>query len=341
MIKNWNEVADVAQSSLDYFYKADDIQFLNNFYPLESKDDNKVFNYWWLAHTVDVRLDGYLRTNDEKFLQLAEETYAYNKNRNGKTLKHDYYDDMLWNALAAYRLYKSTKNENYLQDAIFVWNDLVETGWNDTCNGGFAWKRPQMYYKNTPVNAPFIILSTWLYQELKEEKYLSWAHKTFTWLVETLLREDEFVEDGINRLEDGKIDTQWEFTYNQGVYIGSCIELFKITEDEQYLEKAVKNARVTIERLSDGKVFHDEGEGGDEGLFKGIFYRYFTQLIEITNNHDFKKFLEEGTEILIKNAEKENHLLMGMDWYKPTEGKIPFSAQLSGMMAIEMAAKLN
>lgn len=340
-MKNWNEVANLAQSSLGYFYKADDKQFLNNFYPLQSEEDNKIFNYWWLAHTVDVRLDAYLRTNDEQYLQLAESTYAYNKNRNGQTLKHDFYDDMLWNALAAFRLYKTTEKEEYLKDAIFVWEDLVETGWNDICGGGFAWRRPQMYYKNTPVNAPFIILSTWLYQELKEERYLLWADKTFIWLKETLLRDDEFIEDGINRLEDGKIDTKWEFTYNQGVYIGCCIELFNITQDQQYMERAIKNAKITIERLSDGKVFHDEGEGGDEGLFKGIFYRYFTQLIEMTNNDEFKTFLEEGTSVLIQNALKENHLLMGMDWYKPTDGKIPFSAQLSGMMAIEMTAKLN
>lgn len=338
--KNWNELAETSQQSLNHFYGADEKQFLNNFYPTEIEKDNEVFNYWWLAHTVDVRIDAYLRTNDKKYLDLAIATYRYNKNRNGGSLRHDFYDDMLWNALAAFRLYKCTGEQVYLEDAMYVWQDLVDTGWNDTCGGGFAWRRPQMYYKNTPVNAPFIILATWLYQELHEEKYLDWALKTYAWMKDVLVRENGFVEDGINRLNDGKIDTQWQFTYNQGVYIGSCLELYHITKEEKYLEEAVKNAGVSIEILSDGKVFHDEGSGGDEGLFKGIFYRYFADLIELTGNDAHRQFVFEGAKVLAENAEKDGYLLMGMDWYNPTKGKIPFSAELSGMMVMEMAARL-
>lgn len=344
MTLDWNFTADLAQDSLDYFFKGRPEQFLNNFYPLESEEDNKVFNYWWLAHTVDVRIDGYLRTKDKQFLELAEQTYDYNKTRNGGSLIHDFYDDMLWNALAALRLYEATGNSVYFEDARMVWEDLTETGWNDTCQGGFAWRRQQMYYKNSPVNGPFTILSLRLYQETKEDNYLKWAEKTFQWWTSVLLRKDGFVEDGINRQEDGKIDTQWEFTYNQGVYIGACIEFFKVTKDAEFLRKAEKNAAVTIRKLSDGKVFFDEGEGGDEGLFKGIFYRYLIQLIEAEDTADmdnFKKFAVSGTLLLAENAKKENHLLMGMDWYQPAKGKVPFSAQLSGMMAIEMSARLS
>ena len=39
-------------------------------------------------------------TNDMAYLQQAEETYHYNKARNHNTLLHEFYDDMLWNALA-------------------------------------------------------------------------------------------------------------------------------------------------------------------------------------------------------------------------------------------------
>lgn len=50
------------------FYLADTKeQFLNNFYPTENpEEDNKVFNYWWLAHLVEVRLDAYLRTKNKR-----------------------------------------------------------------------------------------------------------------------------------------------------------------------------------------------------------------------------------------------------------------------------------
>jgi len=339
---DFNELANLAQDSLFHFYKAsDEQQFLNNFYPLESEEDNEVFNYWWIAHATEVRIDAYERTKDQKFLTLAIESYAYNKKRNHGTLIHDYYDDMLWNALAGFRLYQCTNESHYLEDAILVWNDLVETGWNDICGGGFAWRKPQMYYKNTPVNAPFIILSTWLYQELHEEKHLTWAIKTFDWLKKVLVRENGFVEDGINRQNDGKIDTEWQFTYNQGVYLGGCLELFKITNDQKYYEEATKNVKATLEILGDGKIIQDRSAGmGDDGLFKGIFYRYFADFIQHDGNEAYKNFVWQAVELLCANAKKDGYLLMGMNWYQPTTGKIPFSAQLSGMIAIEMAAKL-
>ena len=343
MTMDWTVTANLAQDSLNYFFKGTESQFLNNFYPTDSSEDNKTFNYWWLAHAVDVRLDAYLRTNEDRFLQLAEETYSYNRKRNGDTLIHDFYDDMLWNALAAFRLYQVTGKSAYLDDAKIVWEDLVATGWNEECGGGFAWRRSQMYYKNTPVNAPFIILSTWLYQETQHSKYLDWGIKTYEWLRKTLLRDNEFVEDGINRQQDGQIDTQWQFTYNQGVYIGACLGLYQITGDQQYVQRALRNAEVTIQLLSDGRVFHDEGEGGDEGLFKGIFYRYAAELVAQLpdKTQALQTFIQAGSTLLVQRAEKEGHLLMGMDWSLATSGKVPCSAQLSGMMAIEMAAKLT
>lgn len=339
----WSEYATIAQQSLEKFYRAEtEEQFLNNFYPSEDlKKDNEVFNYWWLAHLVEVRLDGYLRTKKQEDLQIAEDTYSHNKNRNGGTLIHDFYDDMLWNALAAFRLYKATEKQVYLADAMLVWQDLVDTGWNDTMGGGFAWRRPQMYYKNTPVNAPFIILSCWLYNEHQEQKYLDWALKTYEWQTKVLVREDGFVEDGINRLEDGKIDLEWQFTYNQGVYIGANLELYRITKDDYYLQAANQTAKIALQELTSNDVFKEEGSGGDEGLFKGIFYRYFTDLIEETANDSFRDFVTQSCRILVDNAMIDNYLLMGMNWAEKPHGKIPYSAELSGMIALEMVAKLE
>ncbi|MBP1041016.1 glycoside hydrolase [Vagococcus sp. BWB3-3] len=342
MTINWAERANQGQKSLTYFYASTNpTQLLNNVYPFEDDQENAVFNYWWLAHTVDVKVDAYLRTGNQLDLAEAEAVYDYNKTRNHGSLIHDYYDDMLWNALAALRLYTLTAKAVYLEDALTVWQDHVDTGWNEICGGGFAWRKPQMDYKNTPVNAPFIILSNRLYRILGERKYLDWSYKTFDWLTNVLVREDGFVEDGINRQGDGQIDHQWQFTYNQGVYIGACLAFYEITKDYQYVRLANQNAQTTIKLLSDGKIFKEEGEGGDEGLFKGIFYRYFADLAAITHDQSQQQFIEAGAEILVTNGLKDQHLLMGMDWYHPTVGKIPFSAQLSGIMILEMMAKLT
>jgi predicted alpha-1,6-mannanase (GH76 family) len=57
---NFKTLADIAQKSIDYFYASPDKkQFMNNVYPLKNEKENEVFNYWWLAHLVDVRIDAY------------------------------------------------------------------------------------------------------------------------------------------------------------------------------------------------------------------------------------------------------------------------------------------
>lgn len=339
---NWDKTADLAQQSIDHFFKSEDPkQNYNNYFPLESEADNAVFNYWWIAHLVEVRLDAYERTADPTYLDSAEAIYLANKARNGQTLIHDYYDDMLWNALAAHRLYLATDKKRYLEDAQLVFDHLVENSWNEMMGGGFSWRRQQPYYKNTPVNAPFIILAGWLYQTTGKAIYLEWAEKTYRWLTNVLLRSDDFVEDGINREEDGKIDTQWQFTYNQGVYIGANLVLYANTKNEDYLDQAKRTADRALTTLVKEEVFYDEGEGGDEGLFKGILYRYLADLIAYTMKEPYIAFLENSLEIMLRGSEKEGYLLMDKDWKAPHGTKVPFSAEISGAIALEMVAKIN
>ena len=57
-----------------------------------------------------------------------------------------------------------------------------DTAWNDHMNGGFAWKRTQLDYKNTPVNAPIIILALRLYQVEANERYLTTSQQTLEWM---------------------------------------------------------------------------------------------------------------------------------------------------------------
>lgn len=341
---NYSDKATVAHKSLFKFYGSEnERQYLNNFYPLENKDeDNKIFNYWWLAHEIDVLMDGYLRTNDKRYLDQAIKTYEHSKARNNNTLIHVYYDDMLWNALAMERLYNITKDEKYLKEAIDIWNDLVDTGWNDIQGGGFAWRKIQMDYKNTPVNCPFIILSARLHKILGEDKYLDWALKTYEWQKRVLINpETSFAEDGINRLGDGEIDKQWKFTYNQGVYIGANLELYEITKEEKYIKEAVRNAYTTIKELTVDGVFIDEGDGGDIGLFKGIFYRYVNDLIILNKDPELAKFVKGSCDVLWKNCFDGEFLLVNNDWRKKANGKLPYSTQLSGIMALEMASVLE
>jgi predicted alpha-1,6-mannanase (GH76 family) len=66
---------------------------------------NKTFNYWWLAHTIDVRLDAYERSEDRKWVEAAEAAYRNILARNRGSFFNDFFDDMLWRGVAILRLH--------------------------------------------------------------------------------------------------------------------------------------------------------------------------------------------------------------------------------------------
>src|SRR5690625_7618277 len=88
--------------------------------------------------------------------------------QNGNTFLNEYDDDMEWNALAMLRAYQVTGEEGFKNDVDTIWQDIKE-GWNSIMGGGIAWRKSQLYYKNTPANGPAAILAARLYREFGNE----------------------------------------------------------------------------------------------------------------------------------------------------------------------------
>ncbi|WP_423919670.1 glycoside hydrolase family 76 protein [Frigoribacterium sp. 2-23] len=342
---DWSARADVAQRSLDHWFGAAWPQYLENSHPAGTGTP-ETFNYWWLAHVLDARLDAYERTGDVGWRDQAEETYRNIVERNDGQLFNDYFDDMLWFALAIVRLHHATGRTSYLDDALAIWDHVVAEGWNDTGGESLAWRKQSLAYKNTPANGPFVILSLRLERETPggTRGFRRYATTALAWLESTLVGPDGFVEDGVNREGDGRVDTQWRFTYNQGLYIGAAVEYARTTGDRSWLDKAVRTARVAIDELSDGSVFRDEGDGGDEGLFKGVYYRYLAELtaeLPEAERAEFDDFVRRGTDLLWRTAFDGEWLRPGNDWSREADESIPYSTQVSAIMAIEQRARLE
>ena len=336
----WGERATIAQRSLDHFFGAEGKQLLNNSYPA---GDNTTFNYWWLAHLVDVRIDAFERTGDKVWLDKAEDAYRNVHDRNDGALFNDYFDDMLWYALAILRLYDVTSDASYLDASKKIWDHVVDHGWNDQMGASVAWRKQQLYYKNTPANGPFVILSARLAAHDDAARYLDYGVAAYRWLTNTLVGPDGFVEDGINREENGEVDLHWRFTYNQGLYVGAAVALAKAAGDARYLEQATRTALTAIREMSENGLFAQEGVGGDEGLFKGIYYRYVgTLLDELGTASDdaraLEAFIRSSTDALGQNAQVDGWLLAGDDWSAPAPDRVDFSTQLSAIMALELRA---
>lgn len=327
----------VHDSLIKYFWDEKEGVFKNH-YPIR-EDENWV--YWWHAHTLDCLLDGYLRTKDLKYLEVFQKEYDGTYRKNGDTFLHNWYDDMEWMALVLLRIWDENQEPHYKEQVFLLWED-IKTGWNDNQGGGLAWRKNQLDYKNTPANAPAAILAFRLYQRFHREEDLQWGTKILDWNIKYLTDPDNsFVLDGINRQGDNKIDFEWKFTYNQGVVIGALLELYKINKKEEHINLAIRIARTAKRLLADNNKGILPYEGIDDcGLFKGIFVRYLYELIQIKPElSDLKEWLIFNGKSLVEMGINKDGLIGG-DWTVKEENCVDLAQHLSGIMLLEMIAKL-
>ena len=351
----WSERADLVQRDLDVFFGAPAPQLLHNRHPHVPGGD-EVFNYWWLAHGIDARLDAYERSGEHHWLDAARVLARNVRERNDGALFNDYFDDMLWYALALLRLHDAAASEGlessgdrgHLDEVRAIWQHIVDEGWNDHLGPSLAWRKQQLRYKNTPANGPFVILSARLAERFPDDAgYAEYARAAFEWLTRTLVDPDTgFVEDGINREDTGAVDTHWRFTYNQGLYAGAAFEMRRFLGDEA-VRSAARTLVTAIDALATDGVFRHEGSGGDEGLFKGVYYRYAGLVLEhLEPDSDEARriagFLRSSTDALWANHLTGGHLLAADDWSQPRpQPSVFFSTQLSAIMATEQRARLD
>ena len=303
--------------------------------PSERADDP--FHYWWQAHALDALLDAYEREQDGEHLRRAAGLVAGIRRENGG-LTNSYYDDMLWLALAELRAHQLSGEMFFLDDVQTLWAE-IQGGWNDHCGGGIAWRKIQPDYKNTPANAPAIVLAARLYHLTGDPAALAWARRIMAWLEAHLIDlETGFVWDGLNRLQNGEIDKDWALTYNQGVVIAARLELARVLNDGKYLNGASRTARAAIVRLAPRGLLPDEAQG-DGGLFKGIFVRYLAELT-LERDAELAGFLATQGEAAWAGRDPQTGLI-GPGWGEVAPSPLDLSSALSGVMLLEALGRLE
>lgn len=336
---DWNAAANNSSKALTTSFWNTNGKYFNT-----DNSGNTTFQYWPQAHALDVLIDAYERTKDVTYKNYFDLWFEGVKSRNGNTFYNDYYDDMEWNALAILRAYKVTNDVKYKDAALQIW-EYIKVGWNDNAGGGITWKKGMEYSKNACSNGPACILAARLYQEFGDEQNKEWAVKIYNWLKSTLVNMNNgMVYDHINS-ETGEIKRDWVFTYNQGTFIGSAVELFKIFNERAYLNDAALAANYTISSLVDNSILKSEGTG-DGGLFKGIFIRYFVDLIqqdrlETTVRNRYIQFIKHNAETLWTQGTAMPAVLFGPNWRIKPGTSNGLTEQLSGSMLIESAALLK
>jgi predicted alpha-1,6-mannanase (GH76 family) len=340
----WAKTADSLQLSTYNNYLGSNGTFIEN------NTGKSNFNYWPNAHTLDVLVDGYLRTGDANYLPKMKALLVGIKVKNGNTYNNDFNDDMIWLAISSLRAYDATKDQEYKDVADYLWG-RIKLSWSDVFGGGITWKQNTPKQKNAVSNAPAAIVAMRLYDIDKKPEDLEWAKKIYAWQKANLVDPvTGAVWDNISE-ENGVIKTNkdWVFTYNMGTWIGIGLRLYKETNQQVYLDDAVKCGRtvLTSPKLISEGLLRDEGQG-DGGLFKGILVRYFTELIEhptinSTDKEKFAAFLKFNAVTFYKKGILRPSMLSGNNWkVAPAAGaNTDLTTQLSGVMLIEAAAKLD
>lgn len=344
---DWQAAADSSTDALiARFWNTSSHYFVYN---ADEFDNGTDPGYWPQAHAMDVVVDAYLRTGDKKysalFDQWLEGIKAVNFSDRNHGYRNSYYDDSEWIGLTMMRLYGATNDTRYLDVAkdLFEW---VKTGWNDQGGGGIAWEATgHLWSKNACSNGPAALLAVKLYEVTKQADYLDWAKRIYDWEKANLYNPATgAVYDNLNA-STGELATL-TLSYNQGTFLGAAHELYLITGEPGYLNDARKAAYYAITNSSmidtGNNVLRNEGDG-DGALFKGIFMRYFVQLVlddnlEKSYRNKFVTFLNNNAEVLWRRGVNKTDLLFGPSWTTPVLGTTQLTAMTSGCTLMEAKA---
>ncbi len=337
---NWPAIADSAQSAVNLFWVPSGKYFSG------TNSSTAWTGYWPTAHGLDVLVDNYLRNPSASLKTRMDDVIAGVKIKNGNTYINFYYDDMEWMALACLRAYNATNDVQYKDITMLLWAD-IKNGWSTALAGGIWWRKDNPS-KNAPSNLPASILASRLYKKFNNPDDLLWAKKIFQWQKDVLYDAGSgLVYDYIDAA--GNKNTTWKFTYNEGTFIGAAVELYLITGTASYMDDALKAADYTLQsgQLTDNAngILKDEG-GGDGGLFKGVFVRYFNRLIVDGSLSSDKKtqyinFQKNNAQKLWSAGTNKNLLLFGSSWSAAPGTSSDFTSQLSGTMLLEAMAELK
>lgn len=276
------------------------------------------FGYWMQPLAMDILVDAYIRTGDEKYTKTFKPwldaighwngaNHWGNRYPNSRGLWNMFYDDMLWNGLTMVRIYDVTGDEEFWDVAMLYWH-YIRTAWNETDEyfaefsgdlkvtgfPGMAWKWDAPYSRMSCANGPGCLFAMKLYKmslkrgEAEEaEKYLAYAKKVYDYMSTKLCDASSGkVYDHLNIKEGGNGEASGISTvplsYNQGTFMASALELYNATKDEKYLRNAISFGSYQINYKTDSSypTFSGEGTGGDNLLFRGIFVRYMLDMVK-------------------------------------------------------------
>ena len=235
----------------------------------------------------------------------------YNSYERNAPVVDNCFDDHQWWLLGWIRAYQLTQNTLYIQRAAQIFDYVIQYGWDTTvCNGGVLWcPSPTSPYKNAITNDLFLTSAMELhpYTSLVNKStnyYLDWAKTSWSWLESSgIINNQYLLNDGLNSQQNSCLNnngTTW--TYNQGVLLDGLALLSQATQNTTILQVAQSIAESVFTNLvsSNGILVEPCSNcDNDQHIFKGIFIRHLSKLIQYTND---QTFITKANNFIVNNA---------------------------------------
>jgi predicted alpha-1,6-mannanase (GH76 family) len=301
------------------------------------------WHYWWQAHLLDCLIDAQLRAPDRARAKAIAAFARSVRLRNGCSWLGRYYDDIAWLGLALQR--GGTLVGRAGPSALPRIMSRLHDGWTEAGGGGIWWRRHDDF-KAAPANGPAAIL-------LARDGQCAFAAAIADWIAEMLVDPDSgLVRDGVRIAPDGTVRAvePYIYTYNQGVYLGACVELAARDGHQRWTDRALAIVDAVRHRLAGPDGVLPGSGGGDGGLFAGITARYLAdaslRLPELADAT--RELVFANAEAVWKGrAEIGGGPIFSAEWRDPASeprARVPeadLSVQLSGWMLLEAAARLQ
>lgn len=193
-----------------------------------SRSNGRWQDFWWntgatLATIGDVALviDDFKPTASEMFSNILVAAKA----SNGGTFLDTFFDDEGWWALGWIKAYDVTNDTKYLLAAQEIFKDML-TGQNAKC-GGIWWSKDRV--SNSAIsNQLFLAVAASLANRVGGHQYRDVAQKQVDWLLSSgMMNDNSTFNDGLD-ISTCKL-TGPVYSYNQGVILGACVEMQKLT----------------------------------------------------------------------------------------------------------------
>ena len=237
-----------------------------------------------------------------------------------------YYDDSAIVAMELINAYELTNESFYLERAKTV-TDFIMSGEDSRMGGGLYWFEGQsdnctngpncMKAANTSAYAAYV--TSKMYQLTNNEAYLTLAKRVYEWTYTTLRDpSDNLYWNDINIGSEQINTTKW--TYNAAMMIMSAINLYEISDDQEYLDEAVTTARSAhskFTKVTSGRIFYPP----NDSWFNVELLTAYIQLSQYdSKTKDYVEVFKDNMDYAWENA-RNNEGQFYEDWSGNNEGR--------------------